>query len=272
LKEEITKLDPFLVRILEKLNNIEKYLDQEFWNQVVKESYNVVILCLECLIMDNLGTKILEQLQRDRKIYLDPLIHVLESKGFEIENRRELEKLRYYRNKVEHEYEEAKAYDAEWAFKAAKDLVSKYYPQIITELEKRSLEKEISEVSEVEEGRRIKVADEVWIACALLHIENPKREDFSTREIVERVRKENIHGKLRPGIFVHVSTQCVANKRPNPGRYRILYETKPGRRRLFKKGDYYHPEREGGKIKPNKNEIPQKYWYLLEWYEKQYDI
>ena len=271
MKEENSKLDPFLVRILEKLNKIEKYLGQEFWNQVVKESYNVVILCLECLIMDNLGTKILEQLQRDRKIYLDPLIHVLESKGFEIENKKELEKLRYYRNKVEHEYEEAKSYDAEWAYETVKDFVSKYYPRIIAELESRGLKKEISRVSEAKEQRKVKVADEVWIACALLHKENPERGDFTIREIVERARKENIYGKLRPGVYVHVNLHCVANKRPNPGRYRMLYETKLGRRRLFKKGDYYHPEREKGKTKPNKLEIPQKYWYLLDWYENKYN-
>jgi len=51
----------------------------------------------------------------------------------------------------------------------------------------------------------------------------------------------------------------------------MLFETEPGRRRLFKKGDSYHPGREGGKITPNKNEIPQKYWHLLDWYKNEYN-
>ena len=32
---------------------------------------------------------------------------------------------------------------------------------------------------------RTKVADEVWIVTALLHRENPKREDFTVEEIME---------------------------------------------------------------------------------------
>ena len=36
----------------------------------------------------------------------------------------------------------------------------------------------------------IKVADEVWIATALLHRENPKREDFSVQKLSpERVAR-----------------------------------------------------------------------------------
>ena len=76
----------------------------------------------------------------------------------------------------------------------------------------------------------IKVADEVWIAAALLHKENPQMVDFSSAEIVDRVAKEDIYGQLRPGVAVHVNLHCVANKRPNPGNYRMLYETGRGRR------------------------------------------
>jgi len=117
----------------------------------------------------------------------------------------------------------------------------------------------------------IKVADEVWIACALLHKENPDREDFHVNEIVDRVVKENIFGRLRPGVIIHVNQHCVANRRPNPGNYRMLYETRRGMRRLFKDGDDYHPYREGGKTKPRKSDIPKKYWPLLEWYDKEYN-
>jgi hypothetical protein len=114
---------------------------------------------------------------------------------------------------------------------------------------------------------RIKVADEVWIAAALLHQERPTQSDFAIEEIVERAARERAVKPLRPGVYVHVVQHCVANRPPNPGRYRMLVETGPGRRRLFRKGDTYHPLREGGKATPEPGEIPEKYRELLDWYE-----
>jgi hypothetical protein len=116
----------------------------------------------------------------------------------------------------------------------------------------------------------IKVADEVWIAAALLHKENPKQKDFSVDQIVQRAQAENIHEKLRPGVYVHVVQHCVANRPPNPGRYRMLVETGKNRRRLFRPGDSYDPNREGSKIVPERDEIPDKYRDLLDWYESEY--
>ena len=114
---------------------------------------------------------------------------------------------------------------------------------------------------------RLKVADEVWIAAALLHREHPEAADFSLEEIVERARQEGLHEPLRPGVYVHVVQHCVANRRPNPGRYRMLFETSEGRRRLFRMSDAYHPERENGKIIPEQGDLPHKYETLLRWYE-----
>jgi hypothetical protein len=114
----------------------------------------------------------------------------------------------------------------------------------------------------------IKVADEVWIATALLHRENPAASDFSIEEILERARREGIHDPLRPGVYVHIISHCVANRAPNPGRYRMLFETSEGRRRLFRLGDAYHPAREGSKTAPAPEDLPEKYGQLLQWYEK----
>ena len=115
----------------------------------------------------------------------------------------------------------------------------------------------------------LKVADEAWIATALLHREHPDREDFADEEIVDRARKENILGALRPGVSVHVNTHCVANRPPNPGTYRMLYETRRGMRRLYRESDDAHPDRHG-KILPKRTEIPEQYRYLLDWYESEY--
>ena len=116
----------------------------------------------------------------------------------------------------------------------------------------------------------IKVADEVWIATALLHRENPKREDFSVSEIVARARRENISGELRPGVQVHTYLHCVANLAPKPGRYRMLYATGKSMRRLFREGDDFHPDRRSGKIKPSVENIPPAYHPLLDWYENKF--
>jgi hypothetical protein len=112
----------------------------------------------------------------------------------------------------------------------------------------------------------IRVADEVWIATALLHRQHPRAADFSLKEIEARLVREGLTDK-RPGVYPHLSVHCVANRPPNPGTYRMLFETAPSRRRLFRPGDPYDPRREGGKIVPDRTEIPVKYHPLLDWYE-----
>lgn len=117
-------------------------------------------------------------------------------------------------------------------------------------------------------GLDVKVATEVWIAAALLHREHPSQEDFTTQEVLERAERENIYGKLRPGVYVHIIQHCVANRPPNPGRYRMLFETADGRRRLYRRGDPYDPGREGSKIAPERAELPEEYVDLLDWYHQ----
>jgi len=112
----------------------------------------------------------------------------------------------------------------------------------------------------------LKVADEVWIAAALLHRERPRQSDFSIEEIVERAKRERLSRPFRKGVYVHVVHHCVANRPPNSGRYRMLVETAPGRRRLFRTGDSFHLAREGGKTVPAVEDIPQEYASLLRWY------
>jgi len=114
----------------------------------------------------------------------------------------------------------------------------------------------------------VRVADEVWIATALLHREHPEATDFSIEEIVELVKREALHNTLRPGVYVHIVSHFVANRPPNPGRYRMLVETAEGRRRLYRPGDSYHPSREGAKTTPNASEIPPGYGSLVHWYDE----
>jgi hypothetical protein len=115
---------------------------------------------------------------------------------------------------------------------------------------------------------QVKVADEVWIATALLHRERPGHADFTIEEIMERAGRESGNEALRPGVYVHIVQHCVANRAPNPGRYRMLIETSPGRRRLYRTGDSYDPQREGSKTTPEAEDLPEKYLDLLEWYRR----
>ncbi|HTR26806.1 MAG TPA: hypothetical protein VMI10_22735 [Terriglobales bacterium] len=113
----------------------------------------------------------------------------------------------------------------------------------------------------------IKVADEVWIATALLHREHPKSPDFTIDEIRQRVAKLSA-AEPRSGVYVHIVQHCVANRAPSPGRYRMLVETAQGRRRLFRTGDSYHVAREGSKTHPLLGDLPEKYRSLLDWYQR----
>jgi hypothetical protein len=112
----------------------------------------------------------------------------------------------------------------------------------------------------------VKVADEVWVVMALLQRENPDRNDFAIDEIMDYARQAKITSDLRPGVYAHVIQHCVANRAPNSGRYRMLYETRPGRRRLFRTGDSYDLAREGAKTQPASDDLPEQYRELLQWY------
>jgi hypothetical protein len=115
---------------------------------------------------------------------------------------------------------------------------------------------------------QLKVADEVWLAAALLHREHPERADFSIEEIKNRAAKEAGKQALRAGVYIHIVQHCVANRAPSPGRYRMLVETGPGRRRLFRTGDTYHVAREGSKTHPAAEDLPEPYRKMLDWYRK----
>jgi hypothetical protein len=113
---------------------------------------------------------------------------------------------------------------------------------------------------------RVKVADQVWLVTALLHREHADRDDFTIEEILARARREPVARPLRPGFHVHVVQHCVANRRPNPGRWRMLLETAPGRRRLYRSADPSHPAREGARSQPEAGQVPVEYRELLTWY------
>jgi AbrB family looped-hinge helix DNA binding protein len=114
----------------------------------------------------------------------------------------------------------------------------------------------------------MKVADEVWVSTALLHAENPGRADFAVEEIKARARQEK--WQIRPGFSVHASYHCLANKPANPANHRMLFEDSRGRKRLFRQGDACHSDRQAGKARPNKQDLPVQYQNLVDWYDSVY--
>src|SRR5579884_195593 len=117
---------------------------------------------------------------------------------------------------------------------------------------------------------RLKVADAIWIATALLQRERGRDADFSISEILERAKSEKLDEADRPGLRAHVAAHAVASLPPNPGKYRMLHATARGRRRLFRSGDCAHSARTG-KTHTNINEIPERYRSLVDWYEHDYN-
>lgn len=115
----------------------------------------------------------------------------------------------------------------------------------------------------------ILVADEAWVGLALLHRAHPDRESFTAREILDRVKSEGATSELRPGVQVHIYLHNVANVEPNSARYRMFWKLPNDTYRLFRPGDPSVPSRKG-KTKPERNELPERYRYLLDWYEQMY--
>jgi len=114
------------------------------------------------------------------------------------------------------------------------------------------------------------IADSIWLATALLHREDSQAPDFSVQQIIEKASFAKLVEGYRPGLSVYCSKHCVANKSPNPVRDRILVETVRGRRRLFRVGDSFHPDRQSGKIRPEKKDLPPEYQPLVDWYDQVY--
>ena len=115
----------------------------------------------------------------------------------------------------------------------------------------------------------MKLHNKLWIALALLHNEYPTREDFSHKEVLDRAREE--FGFLESSAQVQLSLHMVANRLPNPVRHRMVIRTGKGRVRLFRFGvDQFHPERAGGRVAPGYDEVPMRYFTLLDWYWNTY--
>ena len=112
--------------------------------------------------------------------------------------------------------------------------------------------------------------DVIWIATSRLLIRNKTRDVFSVSEIFKEVNELELPSISDSTIKQHISSHCVANTGASPDTHRKLFRVDMGFYRLYRPGDLYFRSREGGKIVPAQEMIPEKYRYLITWYENEY--
>jgi hypothetical protein len=113
----------------------------------------------------------------------------------------------------------------------------------------------------------LKVADELYLALASLHREQPDADAFTVGEVVRRAAQEGF-GARPQSLRAHAHGHAAANLPPGRnGRYRLLYKQEDGRVRLLRASDYIHPDRHQ-KLYPELQDIPEKYHELVAWAKK----
>jgi hypothetical protein len=113
----------------------------------------------------------------------------------------------------------------------------------------------------------LKVADELYLALALLHREQPEADAFTVDAVVRRAAQEGF-GARPESLRAHAHGHAAANLPPGRnGRYRLLFKQEDGRVRLLRAADYIHPDRHQ-KLYPELQDIPEKYHELVEWAKK----
>jgi hypothetical protein len=117
----------------------------------------------------------------------------------------------------------------------------------------------------------VKVADELFLIVALLHRENPHTKSFTIAEVMERATKEGLgtarsdQRSLRQHAYEHAAANVAPGKQG--GRYRMVFREEDNRIRLLRNSDYVHPDRHQ-KVRPNLDEIPERYHELVRWAER----
>ncbi len=117
-----------------------------------------------------------------------------------------------------------------------------------------------------------RLTDRIWIAVALLHQEFPSREDFSKNEVRRKLDELCLTTpEERKSLNPHLNQHMVVNHPPSTTtKYRMLFETNSGNLRLYRSGDYVDPGRQSHrspKYVPSRDQIPERYHSLMDWYE-----
>lgn len=114
------------------------------------------------------------------------------------------------------------------------------------------------------------ISNEVWVATALLHREQPSRPGFRPREIARQVAELHPETPNRKGVAIHIGSHCVANQKASPARLRMLWRNPDRTLRLYRPGDPHHPERKNGRMVPERADLSPEHRELLDWYWSEY--
>ncbi|MBI4874981.1 MAG: hypothetical protein HY822_10155 [Acidobacteria bacterium] len=117
---------------------------------------------------------------------------------------------------------------------------------------------------------KLTIGDRIWIACALLHREQPGRISFDRAEIVGKLGEVGLAPPNADSLRTHLSRHSIAGKKPDPDTLRVRSREEDGTLRLYRAGDPVHPGRESGKTNPDPEALPEAYRGLLDWYRLEY--
>ena len=116
----------------------------------------------------------------------------------------------------------------------------------------------------------LSVANLIWIAVALLHTENKEKDVFQVKQIFQKAKDLGLSHAADETLMMHISLHCVANAKAQPNTHKKLSRIASGWYRLYRPDDPHDPSREKGRTAPLAEEIPEKYRYLIEWYNNEY--
>ncbi|MEM2569879.1 MAG: hypothetical protein QXT67_08100 [Candidatus Bathyarchaeia archaeon] len=130
-------VDPYLLSAREKVIAMEKYFKGETsvsWSPIITLAHDALLSALQRMVIDlkgSDGVSMIEQLRREKKLYLSTLSRIL--KDSDVISEREmmdLEILRDLRNRIVHEDYHPSREQAQWALNLAKTFLKKHYPQL----------------------------------------------------------------------------------------------------------------------------------------------
>jgi len=136
LSDMLNLVDPYLLRVINNLRRSREVM-VEAPSEAVCHAFNAVMNVFQRRIIDEKGVKVLEDLKRRRKMYLDILLKVLKDAGVEIgkDLENQLHMLRELRNKVQHEDYKPTEDETAWALRLAKNVASSWYPIVLNWLD-----------------------------------------------------------------------------------------------------------------------------------------
>ncbi|MEM1661085.1 MAG: hypothetical protein QXR17_08130 [Candidatus Bathyarchaeia archaeon] len=130
-------VDPYLLSAREKVIAMERYFRGETsvsWSPIITLAHDALLSALQRMVIDlkgSEGVSMIEQLRREKKLYLSTLSRIL--KDSDVISEREmmdLEILRDLRNRIVHEDYHPSREQAQWALNLAKTFLKKHYPQL----------------------------------------------------------------------------------------------------------------------------------------------